>query len=725
YLDELLRLEGRGSGVLTPQCSCCHQVEGTYRCEDCFGTELTCQSCLVSSHTRTPLHRVEEWNGKYFDSITLKGLGLRIQLGHNPGEQCIYPVAHDDFVVVDCHGIHEVSLDFCQCETAETKITQLLRVRWFPSTVRDPQSAATFAVLEQFHLLSFESKASAFEFYYSVARRTDNTGSSPLRDRYSAFMRMVHEWRNLKTLKRGGRGHDPEGVDSTQSGQCAIICPACPQPGKNLPEQWDDGPADKQWLYSVFVAIDANFRLKRFQVSSDAADPSLSRGWQYFVEDTQFKAHLAERIDEPQETSTCSGHKAVNTADTKSNKGLSATGVGAVDCACHNMKLPNGVGDLQKGERYVNMDYLVFSALKHVPLKSLFLSYDIACQWHKKIWKRMPRLPKRLHLDTQDKKIRFLVPKFHLPAHVQDCQTEFSFNYMPGVGRTDGEAIERGWANFNPVSSSTKAMGPGTRRDTLDDHFGDWNWKKVVGLGPLILRKTKEAIKERDAHGAILQQLEASLEPATLGTYKAEIEAWEADRSKPNPFKSKIRDLTETKVRLTLAEEEAKLLAEGNDISLHADVPPSILIGMGLDIETQQRVLAVDMASTSVHATDQQKARIQQRKNALVRKIEAWTRIQTLYMPAVAVIRANETAERTDSDVNVANNPCLTKLYLPSSVQRRNQCSVQLYNKRFLDPYQVAPRLGPRNPNTTPPSSTTATASRASEHRSSSLIYIS
>lgn len=39
-------------------------------------------------------------------------------------------------------------------------------------------------------------------------------------------------------------------------------------------------------------------------------------------------------------------------ADTKSHKGLVATGVGTVDCARHNMKLPGGVGDLQKGEKY-------------------------------------------------------------------------------------------------------------------------------------------------------------------------------------------------------------------------------------------------------------------------------------------------------------------------------------------------------------------------------------
>jgi len=40
-------------------------------------------------------------------------------------------------------------------------------------------------------------------------------------------------------------------------------------------------------------------------------------------------------------------------ADTKVSQGLAATGVGTIDCARHNMKLPNGVGDLQKGERHV------------------------------------------------------------------------------------------------------------------------------------------------------------------------------------------------------------------------------------------------------------------------------------------------------------------------------------------------------------------------------------
>lgn len=51
--------------------------------------------------------------------------------------------------------------------------------------------------------------------------------------------------------------------------------------------------------------------------------------------------------------STCVSHNAINMADTKSSCGLAATGVGTVDCARHDMKCPNGVGDLQKGEKYV------------------------------------------------------------------------------------------------------------------------------------------------------------------------------------------------------------------------------------------------------------------------------------------------------------------------------------------------------------------------------------
>jgi hypothetical protein len=41
------------------------------------------------------------------------------------------------------------------------------------------------------------------------------------------------------TLKRGGRGHDPAGIDATSNGELMVECPACPHPGKNLPDGWE------------------------------------------------------------------------------------------------------------------------------------------------------------------------------------------------------------------------------------------------------------------------------------------------------------------------------------------------------------------------------------------------------------------------------------------------------------------------------------------------------
>lgn len=51
-----------------------------------------------------------------------------------------------------------------------------------------------------------------------------------------------------------------------------------------------------RWLYSLFVAIDANFRLKL--KSRGINDPELGSGLAYFVNNVKFDAHLGSRVDE-------------------------------------------------------------------------------------------------------------------------------------------------------------------------------------------------------------------------------------------------------------------------------------------------------------------------------------------------------------------------------------------------------------------------------------------
>ena len=111
------------------------------------------------------------------------------------------------------------------------------------------------------------------------------------------------------------------------------------------------------------------------------------------------------------------------------------------------------------------------------------VSYDIACQWSRNLESRCNSYPQNAISEAEDLELTYLVPKFHLPAHIPACQARYSFNFEPFVGRTDGEAPERAWADSNGVATSTREMGPGSRRDTLDDHFAYYNWSKITLLG--------------------------------------------------------------------------------------------------------------------------------------------------------------------------------------------------------------------------------------------------
>ncbi|RXW17407.1 hypothetical protein EST38_g8431 [Candolleomyces aberdarensis] len=594
YLQALITFEGRGEQSVKTCSKCAKMNPSLYRCSSCLSSEFLCNTCIVSSHRETPLHRIKFWNGTFLEKTSLKTLGLRIQLGHVVGEECPYPIAAraDDFVIIDIDAIHSVGLDFCECgKTANSQYLQLLQHRFYPATSDQPKSAATFRLLEVFEILQYESKLSVYEFYQAVARLTDNTGLELPKNRYNALLRMTHEWRHLKLLKRSGLGHSPnQSAQGAQEGECAVLCPACPHPNINMPPNWEKEPEETSYIHALNISVDANFRLKRKDVSNDQADPGLSRGFSYFVEHEDFKQFLDNRKDEVEPKSTCSRHDAVNLADTRPGQGFASTGVATVECARHNMKRGSAVGDLQRGERYCNIDYLVNQSLRHSQLKSFLFSYDIACQYSINCYKRLENLNPGLCLIQPNAKVRFVVPKFHLPAHIPACQSRYAFMLTPGAGLGDGEAPERGWGEANPLATSTREMGPGSRRDTLDYNFGDYNWRKVVKLGDFLLRKLTAAATDFPEQVISHQELEDVLDKGMLASWKIEVEAWERDPSKPNPFEIKVDKPTQAAVRRQLAEEERNMLDDGLDFSLDDTTSQSSLILMGLDIEANQYV---------------------------------------------------------------------------------------------------------------------------------------
>jgi hypothetical protein len=120
-----------------------------------------------------------------------------------------------------------------------------------------------------------------------------------------------------------------------------------------------------RFIYFLFLAQDANFRLNNRSVSSEAVDPILGDGCGYFVKrygEDGYNAHIAKHVNE-EEISNCSGFRAMFQANAKCTKGLRTTGVGGVTCSRHNMWRANGLGDLQCGERCAPVLFAVVNIL--------------------------------------------------------------------------------------------------------------------------------------------------------------------------------------------------------------------------------------------------------------------------------------------------------------------------------------------------------------------------
>ncbi|KAI0693247.1 hypothetical protein C8T65DRAFT_699285 [Cerioporus squamosus] len=707
YLAELLRLEGRGkySQGLCP----CGLAEGTYQCKDCHDVRLHCKVCLVAAHVAHPMHRIQmRWDAGHFSHVSLKSLGLRVQLGHEPGETCLNPVPcwGEDFVLLDLVGIHELNVDYCGCESALPLHLQVLRARWFPATSINPKTAATFGLLEMFQTLSGQSKVSAFGYYTTLTRRTDNTGTLPPRDHYHAFLTMIRKWRHLKMMKCAGRGNDSGGIKATQPGECAVHCPACPQPGKNIPHapsseaRLDSCPVDclpepsgesdhassspersteptpappkpDSWLRRLFLALDANFRLKRKKVSSDEADSGLNHGYAYMVSELVYKAHLAAFDEELVTTPSnhCNNHDAVKLATLKNSAGLAATGVISVDCARHGMKRPCSTGDLQKGEQHVNVDFVFHSSLQQNAPEDVMASYDVSCIYNKNIDCRFDQYG----WDVSAHDIQWAIPKFHINAHREHCRANYNLHFIPFACRYDGESIERLWAEFNAAASSTKEMGLGSRRDTLDDIFAHHNWGKVIMLPGYLLNKIKKGVPERNTQVCAFRDYMESLPPDAVAEWRTAVESWEADRSQPNPFFIKRPAITQAAIKRQLTEEDAEALKAGTAVVLHDKFPAGGMIIAGVKLEELQHRLKSEVQALSMHATDLQRAKLQERQNVLRRRIDAWMEIQQLYMPGISTYRV-----RLMSLVEECYMPHNIPLLLPSAAASLLPCDPSL-----------------------------------------------
>ncbi|KAJ7801511.1 hypothetical protein B0H14DRAFT_3489429 [Mycena olivaceomarginata] len=616
FLDELLRHESLGDDLEHPRCALCLAAFVTddaatprlFKCYDC-GVHLQCEGCCLSQHARTPLHVVQEWSGSHWTTCTLESLGLIYQLGHG-GFPCGFP---DETIriltVIEAPTIHQIRVHYCKCAKSDQadNLEQLLQNSWYPATVTDPKTCATFRSLEAYRLYNVVGNLNVRDFVTAMERTMDTTacsGMTWLPDRYKQFQRMARQWAFLKRIKRAGRGHDPAGVDKTKLGECAVACWACPHDGRNLPDNWRDVAPEYRFLYMLILAIDANFRMKNRMRANEIHDPPLGPGWGFWVEPEGYKTHLKNYVQE-KDVSSCIAFAALLQKDTRLTTGLHVSGVGGVVCAQHECMRANGLGDLQKGERYSNMDYIVMSALIGFTLLWLTLSYDIACQWKMHLPEQMKKLPDAMQLPLDDIKLQCALPVWHASSHNGDCKDVNSLSFKEGVGKSDGE-------------------------------------------GDALRHKLVVALAERDKQIKNLNVVSSAVEGDVKRVWKKMIQQWIEDPSAPNPYTLNWKDCpSEADVRAELRRDEAALGAAGRT-PLHGSSATAFL-SAGIQIEDSQRRILAELEGTALVAADRDN-NIQEWRHTLLAKITRFRTLQTIYMPdAPQAIKDAEAARDADA----------------------------------------------------------------------------
>lgn len=155
-----------------------------------------------------------------------------------------YPLSlGTDVRVVHTNGLHHITMINCLCRGEDYLPLDLFASQLLPASLKRIKTLFTAQVLDSFRLCNLELKASAYQFYQLLRRLTNPIAPGEVINLYREFRRMSRLWRWMKKLKWAGYAGSTKKVDEVGTGELAIYCPACPQPGINLPDDWKDDSA--------------------------------------------------------------------------------------------------------------------------------------------------------------------------------------------------------------------------------------------------------------------------------------------------------------------------------------------------------------------------------------------------------------------------------------------------------------------------------------------------
>ncbi|KAF8508051.1 hypothetical protein BU17DRAFT_100086 [Hysterangium stoloniferum] len=377
--------------------------------------------------------------------------------------------------------------------------------------------------------------------------------------------------------------------------------------------------------YAIFLGGDGNMRLRRNNKGGgEASDPSLFGDGAFYAENDKYKDFYDTYLSKAKDI-TCRGFR-------------------AGDAARSGAFFKGGTVDLPKGERFVNFDFALVQVLlwiMQMGLHRIIISYDIACKYHINFMERIAERSWPLMTPTEQSLfsaliVVWLVPKFHLAAHIEGCADKFSFNWTKNVGRTCGELVESNWAALGMMATSIREMGFGHRRDTINDAMCDWNWRKATGESIRVLKAFRigQAMCARKCE--TLEALEEAMGIDLVEKLTKESVESNGSQYRPRVIESPSR----MAILKKLQEEEAVEGQSSIRNSAHLQIPHSVRlsrsvgINMGIDIEMRQQMLHI----RKMHmVTDGQKAELLESRRKMSRSLDMWFQSLNDFMPSDAI----------------------------------------------------------------------------------------
>jgi hypothetical protein len=94
FIKELLKHNSGPKGK-DIGCPVCQEGRGVWRCMDCADHRPTCALCCRTRHHIDYFHRIEKWNGRFYQAAGLWQVGVKIFTGHD-GRPCVMRTDYND-----------------------------------------------------------------------------------------------------------------------------------------------------------------------------------------------------------------------------------------------------------------------------------------------------------------------------------------------------------------------------------------------------------------------------------------------------------------------------------------------------------------------------------------------------------------------------------------------------------------------------------------------------